>query len=53
MNLLYFNIGYNRHSNIKQRLNENAVDVFQWIVKLVREFGGIVADKEANMEVPY
>ena len=39
--------------NIKQRLNKNAVDVFQGMVELVREFGGMEADEQANMEVPY
>ena len=36
-----------------QVLDENAVDVSQGMVELVRELGGMVADKQADLEVPY
>ena len=36
-----------------QDLDEKAVDVSQGMVELVRELGGMVADKQVYLEVPY
>ena len=36
-----------------QVLDEKAVDVSQGMVKLVRELGGVVANKQVYLEVPY
>ena len=39
--------------SMDQVLNEKAVGVSQGMVKLVRELGGMVADKQAELEIPY
>ena len=37
----------------KYGLGSGSVDVSQGMVELVRELGGMVADKQADLEVPY
>ena len=39
--------------SMDQVLDEKAVDASQGMVKLVRELGGMVANKQVYLEVPY
>ena len=46
-------LGHQPLHSMDQVLDEKAVGVSQGMVKLVRELGGMVADKQADLEVPY